>query len=133
MEIIDPFVMPRAALQTPDERYTLEVAEDPPVFTNNQRVFSQWDVMLHSIFPAGGPVSGNTTVYIHGRGLRALPTGEPVQCRFGSVQTMATVEITDQLMRCTSPAMVGTNKSLSACASGWKLDSGAGWPAKLES
>ena len=66
---------PASALRTPNELYTLEVAEDPPFFTNNQRVFAQWDAEVHSVSPAGGPVSGNTTVHIHGYGLHALSTG----------------------------------------------------------
>ena len=70
----------RPALRTPNELYTLEVAEDPPFFTNNQRGLA-WDAEVHSVSPAGGPVSGNTTVHIHGW---LTPDGQPLQCRFAT-------------------------------------------------
>ena len=77
----------RAALATPDTVYRVEVAEHPPIFTNNGLQFSQWDAELHYASPSGGPVDGQTSVMLHGRGLRTLPSAERLQCRFGSVQT----------------------------------------------
>ena len=81
----------RAALTTPDTSYTVEVAEEPPHFSNNGLRFSQWDAALISAQPAGGPIRGSTVVLLRGHGLRELQTGEKVRCRFGSELTLATL------------------------------------------
>ena len=54
-----------------DVEYTLEVGMRPPWFTNNGRRFTHWSAAVHSAAPAGGPVDGNTSVFLRGRGLRA--------------------------------------------------------------
>ena len=81
----------RAALTPPDTSYTVEVAEEPPHFSNNGLRFSQWDAALISAQPAGGPIRGSTVVLLRGHGLRELQTGEKVRCRFGSELTLATL------------------------------------------
>ena len=41
----------RAALRTPDASYTVEVASEPPYFSNNGQAFFQWDASVHSAQP----------------------------------------------------------------------------------
>ena len=59
------------------------------------------------VLQSGGPIHGNTSVLLRGRGLRTLPTGEHPRCRFGRVQTEATL-VSDygsdgRAARCISP------------------------------
>ena len=94
----------RAALQTPDAEYVIELAEDPPIFTNNRQRFAQWDTSLISASPQGGPIRGNTSILLRGRGLRTLPTGEQPLCRFGvGAQVNATLFADGRFARCVSP------------------------------
>ena len=44
----------RAAMKTPEAEYYVELAEEPPVFSNNMLRFFQWDAALTSAQPAGG-------------------------------------------------------------------------------
>ena len=94
----------RAALSTPDATYVVEVAEEPPAFSNNGLRFFQWDAAIYSARPAGGPLEGNTTITLRGRGLRRLPTGEAAQCRFGSRQVPASLLEGGRAARCVSPS-----------------------------
>ena len=93
----------RAALFTPDAEYVIELAEEPPNFSNNGFRFFQWDAMVHSAHPAGGPLRGNTSVLLRGRGLRALATGEQPLCRFGTALSAATLANDGLSARCISP------------------------------
>lgn len=94
----------RAALSTPDATYVVEVAEEPPAFSNNGLRFFQWDAAIYSARPAGGPLEGNTTITLRGRGLRRLPTGEAAHCRFGSRQVPASLLEGGRVARCVSPS-----------------------------
>ena len=41
----------RAAIRTPDISYTVEVASEPPYFSNNAQTFFQWDASVDSAQP----------------------------------------------------------------------------------
>ena len=98
----------RPALHTPPLAYRLELALHPPHFTNNGMRFEQWDAALFSVTPMGGPLGGNTSVLLRGRGFRRRGDSGgrsgalPPQCMFGTARVPATL-LSGALLRCSSP------------------------------
>jgi hypothetical protein len=92
-----------AALRTPAAEYVVEVAAQPPLFSNNRLRFFQWDAAVTSLTPAGGPLHGATRVVLRGHGLQALTTGEAARCRFGRTHTPATLGADGRSAVCISP------------------------------
>ena len=95
----------RPALHTPPLAYRLELALHPPHFTNNGMRFEQWDAALLSVTPMGGPLGGNTSVLLRGRGFRRRAGSSgmlPPQCMFGTARVPATL-LSGALLRCSSP------------------------------